>query len=42
MFVVFTLRGTRDAYLIRPITARFMHAREAKKYGEEERPPPAK
>ena len=36
MFVVFTLRKTRGALLIRPISARYMHEREAKKYGEEE------
>jgi uncharacterized DUF497 family protein len=36
MCVVFTLRAKSRAYLIRPITARYMHEREAKKYGEEE------
>jgi uncharacterized DUF497 family protein len=36
MVVVFTLRGKSDARLIRPITARYMHEREAKKYDEEE------
>ena len=42
MVVVVTRRGTRDARLIRPITARCMHTREAKQYGAEERPPPEK
>jgi uncharacterized DUF497 family protein len=36
MFVVFTLRGDEDARLIRPISARYMHQREAERYGEEE------
>ena len=36
MCVVFTLREKSKAYLIRPITARYMHEREAKQYGEEE------
>src|SRR4029434_2516377 len=38
MCVVFTLREKEKskAYLIRPSTARYMHEREAKKYGEEE------
>jgi uncharacterized DUF497 family protein len=36
MFVVFTLRGDEDACLMRPISARYMHEREARQYGEEE------
>ena len=36
MFVVFTLRGDEDERLIRPISARYMHEREARRYGEEE------
>ena len=36
MFVVFTLRGDEDARLIRPISARYMYEREARRYGEEE------
>lgn len=36
MFVVFTLRGDEDARLIRPISARYMHEGEARRYGEEE------
>ena len=35
MFVVFTLRNKGRSYLIRPISARYMHEREAKKYDEE-------
>lgn len=35
MFVVFTLRERNDLTLIRPISARYMHAREAKRYDEE-------
>jgi len=36
MFVVFTLRGDEDERLIRPISARYMHEREARRYAEEE------
>jgi hypothetical protein len=36
MFVVFTLRGDETGRLIRPISARYMHEREARRYGEEE------
>ncbi len=36
MFVVFTLRGDEAARLIRPISARYMHEQEARRYGEEE------
>ncbi len=32
MFVVFTLRTQDDETMIRPISARYMHEREAKKY----------
>jgi uncharacterized DUF497 family protein len=32
MFVVFTLRKKGGGYLIRPISARYMHEKEAKKY----------
>ncbi len=35
MFVVFTLRKKDGDYLIRPISARYMHEREARKYDEE-------
>ncbi|MGI9487771.1 MAG: BrnT family toxin [Geminicoccaceae bacterium] len=35
MFVVFTLRQQDDTTLIRPISARYMHAREAKRYDQE-------
>ena len=35
MFVVFTIRKINDGALIRPISARYMHKREAKKYEEE-------
>jgi uncharacterized protein len=36
MFVVFTLRGDENGRFIRPISARYMHEREARRYGEEE------
>lgn len=35
MFVVFTLREDNGDLLIRPISARYMHKKEAKKYEEE-------
>jgi len=35
MFVVFTLRKRDCNYSIRPVSARYMHEREAKKYDEE-------
>jgi uncharacterized DUF497 family protein len=35
LFVVFTIRRINDEVLIRPISARFMHEKEAKKYEEE-------
>ena len=35
MFVVFTLRKKNGETLIRPTSARYMHAKEAKKYNEE-------
>lgn len=35
MFVVFTLRERHDEPLIRPVSARYMHAREAKRYEQE-------
>ncbi len=35
MFVVFTLRKKESAYFIPPISARYMHEREAKKYDKE-------
>jgi uncharacterized DUF497 family protein len=38
MVVVFTLRGNSKAHRMRPITARYMHEREAKKYGEQAHP----
>jgi len=37
MFVVFTLRGAGDQRRIRPISARYMHQREARKYAQEDR-----
>lgn len=35
MFVVFTLRDVNGERLIRPISARYMHEKEAKRYEEE-------
>ncbi len=35
MFVVFTLRDVNGELLIRPISARYMHEKEAKRYEEE-------
>ena len=35
MFVVFTLREVNGETLIRPISARYMHEKEAKRYEEE-------
>ena len=35
MFIVFTLRKKDSNYSIRPISARYMHEREAKKYDKE-------
>ena len=35
MFVVFTLRAVKDEILIRPISARYMHEKEATRYEEE-------
>jgi uncharacterized protein len=35
VFVVFTLRKKGSSYLIRPISARYMHEKEAEKYEEE-------
>ena len=35
MFVVFTLRDVNGEMLIRPISARYMHEKEAKRYEEE-------
>ena len=35
-FVVFTLREHGGARLIRPISARFMHAKEARKYDQQQ------
>lgn len=35
MFVVFTFRESAECLLIRPISARYMHRKEAKKYEEE-------
>lgn len=34
MFVAFTVRGTADHQLIRPISARYMHAKEAERYAK--------
>ena len=35
-FVVFTVRDSDRAHLIRPISARYMHATEARKYAQEQ------
>jgi uncharacterized DUF497 family protein len=35
-FVVFTLRQREGARLIRPISARYMHAREAERYEQDQ------
>lgn len=35
MIVVFTLRTIKQDILIRPISARYMHEKEARKYEEE-------
>lgn len=35
MFVVFTLRDVNGEILIRPISARYMHEKETKRYEEE-------
>ncbi len=35
MFVVFTLRENPGGLLIRPISARYMHGNEAKRYEQE-------
>lgn len=32
LFVVFTLRRRRDEWLVRPISARFMHGKEVARY----------
>ena len=37
MFVVFTLRGEGANRMIRPISARYMHEKEVRKYAQEER-----
>jgi uncharacterized DUF497 family protein len=34
MFVAFAIRRREDQYLIRPVSARYMHAKEAKRYEE--------
>jgi uncharacterized protein len=34
LFVVFTLRENNEGLLIRPISARYMHAKEVRKYEE--------
>ena len=34
-FVVFTVRQIAEAHLIRPISARYMHAKEVKRYEQE-------
>lgn len=33
LFVVFTIRGRGSARYVRPISARYMHAKEAARYG---------
>ena len=38
VFIAFTYRLKQEAWLIRPVSARFMHQREAKRYAPE-RPP---
>src|SRR5258706_6927596 len=35
VFVVFTLRSREDGMLIRPISARYMHAKESRAYEKE-------
>jgi len=35
VFVVFTLRGGEDNLLIRPVSARYMHAKEGRAYEKE-------
>jgi uncharacterized protein len=35
VFVAFTLRGTEDSSLIRPISARYMHEKESRAYEKE-------
>ena|SRR6185295_12454764 len=35
VFVVFTLRGADDEVLIRPISSRYMHAKEVRAYEKE-------
>lgn len=35
VFLVFTLRHSNEAWLIRPISARFMHLKEVKAYEKE-------
>lgn len=35
-FVVFTVREEGDEHRLRPISARYMHAKEARKYAEEQ------
>jgi uncharacterized DUF497 family protein len=37
IFVVFTLRRRGDAVLIRPISARYMHAKEIKHYDKQKK-----
>lgn len=37
-FVVFTLRTVEGQTMIRPLSARYMHAKEVKRYGPEESP----
>ena len=32
LFVVFIIRSTRDQRLIRPVSARYMHAKEVRSY----------
>lgn len=39
VFLVFTIRVRGDAAYIRPISARYMHAREWSAYAEEKAPP---
>ncbi len=35
LFVAFTLRPKEDAILLRPVSARYMHIREAARYGSQ-------
>jgi uncharacterized protein len=38
LFVVFTIRQTPQGYVIRPVSARYMHLKEASRYEQESSP----